>query len=830
MSATPRIDFTGAGVALAPVPRIRERPSVKGKFLYQGEEKLYIKGVTYGPFRPSEDGSEYHTSEIVDRDFSAMAAAGMNAVRVYTVPPRWLLDLAGEHGLLVLAGLPWEQHITFLDDAARMRAIEQRVREGVRSLAAHPALLGVTIGNEIPASIVRWHGRKRIESFLHRLYDATKSEDSGALATYVNFPTTEYLELDFLDFNCFNVYLENEERLRAYLARLQNLAGEKPLVMAEIGLDSLRNGWRKQATTLGWQIRNTFAGGAAGLFVFAWTDEWHRGGNDINDWDFGLTTRKRDPKPSLESVQQAFSEVPVSLPPPAPHVSVVVCSFNGARTIADTLDHLSRLEYPNFEVIVVSDGSTDGTAEIARGYDGVRVIEVPNGGLSAARNIGRQTANGEIIAYIDDDAYPDPHWLHYLAQAFESTNHAAIGGPNLPPNGDGRIAECVARAPGGPVHVLITDELAEHIPGCNFAVRKSALHAIGGFDPIFRAAGDDVDVCWRLQEKGLTIGFHPTAVVWHHRRNSLRNYWRQQRGYGKAEALLERKWPEKYNESGHVSWAGRLYGAGLMRSLGLRQRVYHGAWNSAPFQSLYHPAGGLWQALPQMPEWYLVNLLLLGLCALGLSWPPLLWLGPVAAVSVLLPLGQVVASVSRTKFTSPSLRFLTMALYILQPIARLWGRMTHGLTPWRRRSAHQLVFGAFTKNTWSEKWRDAADWLNRLRGKLQSHGAEGRPGGDFDSWDLEIRGGLLGAARLRLAVEEHGGGKQMFRCYVWPTGGRLAICVPLLLSALAIAAAMQGSRIAAIVLLAGLTAVVWRIIFECGAALGTTRAVLDEIE
>ena len=87
-----------------------------------------------------------------------------------------------------------------------------------------------------------------------------------ALVTYVNFPTTEYLELPFVDFVSFNVYLETREKLEGYLARLQNLAGEKPLVMAEIGLDSMRNGQEAQASTLEWQIRSTFAAGVRRYF------------------------------------------------------------------------------------------------------------------------------------------------------------------------------------------------------------------------------------------------------------------------------------------------------------------------------------------------------------------------------------------------------------------------------------------------------------------------------------------------------------------------------------------------------------------------------------
>src|SRR5262249_45808331 len=114
------------------------------------------------------------------RDFELMSAHGINAVRVYTVPPRWLLDIAAENGIYVLVGLPWEQHVTFLDDSARARSIVERVREGVRACAGHPAILAYVVGNEIPGPIVRWHGAKAIENFIHRLYDVVKSEDPGA--------------------------------------------------------------------------------------------------------------------------------------------------------------------------------------------------------------------------------------------------------------------------------------------------------------------------------------------------------------------------------------------------------------------------------------------------------------------------------------------------------------------------------------------------------------------------------------------------------------------------------------------------------------------------
>src|SRR5205085_5467788 len=128
----------------------------------------------------------------------------------------------------------------------------------------------------------------KIERFLHELHDIAKEEAPEALVTYVSYPTTEYLDLPFLDVVAFNVFLETKAQLATYLAHLQNIAGERPLLLAEAGLDSMRNGEAKQAATLDWQLRTAAAAGCAGAFVFSWSDQWFRGGQPITDWAFGL--------------------------------------------------------------------------------------------------------------------------------------------------------------------------------------------------------------------------------------------------------------------------------------------------------------------------------------------------------------------------------------------------------------------------------------------------------------------------------------------------------------------------------------------------------------
>jgi GT2 family glycosyltransferase len=812
-----------------------------GKLFMRNREPFYLRGVTYGTFAPDENGDLFPSQLQVLADFRAIAVNGFNVVRTYTIPPPRVLDAAAECKLQVLAGLTWEQHVTFLDHSVRAQGIRTRVRDQVRACAGHESLFGLTIGNEIPASIVRWHGRRKVERFLFDLFDIAKTVSPRSLVTYVNFPTTAYLELSFLDFAAFNVYLEEQERLAAYLKRLQNLAGDAPLVLAEIGLDSRRNGQMAQAHSLEWQIRTAFREGCAGAFVYAWTDDWHRGGQPVEDWDFGLTTRAREPNAALRAVRSVMAETPFKKSRQWPKFSVVVCSYNGARTIRDTLDHLARLDYPNYEVIVVNDGSTDATASIATNY-GVRLISTHNQGLGQARNEGLKAASGEFVVYIDDDAYPPAPWLKYLAVAFLRSDHACIGGPNLVPREDGWIGQCVADSPGGPLHVLLTDELAEHVPGCNMAFRRSRLAAIGGFDPLFRAAGDDVDVCWRLQDRGWTVGFSAAAMVWHHRRATVGRYWRQQVGYGKAEALLERKWPARFSALGHMSWAGQIYGRGLPRpAIAERPRIYQGTWGLSPYQGLYRPAPNHVLSIALTPEWLLLVGMMLALGLAGLAVAPLDWalalFIAMASVSLVQALGGAMEAryPMRARNLPPFLKArcfaLVFILHLLQPAARLWGRLKHGLTPWRRRPGRSTASVPPSVATiWSETWRPSQEWLGDLEAELTKAGAIAARGGTFDLWDLHVRGGLLAGARLLLAVEDHEGGKQSIRFRTWPSTSQTFVTVALLLMAGIFLTALAGSPLGVSFLCVLLAGLVWRADSDWRLAAGEIGAALETLE
>src|SRR5206468_5727740 len=122
-------------------------------------------------------------------------------------------------------------------------------------------------------------------------------------------------------------------------------------------------------------------------------------GEPVSDWAMGLTTRERHRKPSFRAVERAFTTAPYFPLPRWPKVSVVVACYNGARTLKACLDSLSRLNYPDYEIILVDDGSLDASGQIASLYPNVRYFRQSNQGLSAARNAGIAMAAGEIVAF-----------------------------------------------------------------------------------------------------------------------------------------------------------------------------------------------------------------------------------------------------------------------------------------------------------------------------------------------------------------------------------------------------------------------------------------------
>ena len=660
--------------------------SVDGKFFRSGGSRVELRAVTYGPFPGGWPGD-------FSVDFKRIAAAGFNVLRLYEMPSPKLLNAALAQGLWVFGGLRWPQSFDFFRDDRILSAARVALAETLREVEGHSALAGVFVANEVPADLVRWMGPVRVRHAIEELIALGKVLRPDVLWSYANYPSTEYLEPGNADFTALNVYLEDESSFRKYLRRLHHIAGDRPLMISEFGLDSRRNGTAKQAEVLAWGIRAAREEGAAGMTVYAWSDRWWNAGMEVPDWDFGLTDREGRDKPALATVKEALTTIkPLNF---ELRFSVIVCTRNGAARIGACLAALEQQTLPPHEVIVVDDGSTDGGGDrVAAHFPDVRLLRLEAGGLSAARNAGAEIATGEILAFTDDDCEADRDWLAGLALVL-ANGYEAAGGPNLPPPARAAAEAIVAASPGAPSHVMLDDVEAEHLPGCNLAVRRSSYFEVGGFDPVFTTAGDDVDFCWRLRDYGCRLGFAPTAFVWHHRRPSLRGYLKQQIGYGRAEALLIEKHPHRFTAAGDARWEGFVYSGGPVRAVE-GSIIYHGAMGQAGYQ------------------------------------------GVMDRMQPLRPLD--------CRFDSPLSRGRLALLQWLQPRLRSWYRCKkwQGRTVPGRRAEEPVADAEFS--IWSEEGKTRDDYLRQF---LE---AGWIPGGTSDLWDVEKDG-----TRLLLATERGDG-------------------------------------------------------------------------
>lgn len=671
-----------------------------GKFFRRNGRRTWLRTVTYGPFPPDREPP-------AALEFARIRDAGFNSIRVFSLPDRNLLDEAERTGLIVFAGLDWDQHGDFLTGPSRLSAARVRLAAWLKEHAGHPALAGVYVGNEIRSDLVRWMGPAAVRGAIEDLIELGRTCAPHLLFAYANYPSTEYVEPANADFSAFNIYLEEKETFTAYLRRLQNIAGDRPLVVSEFGMDSQRNSERKQAEALAWAIESAHREETAGFTVFAWSDLWMGGGILMTDWDFGITDREGKEKPACATLRKFSPPDPC----PAARFSVIVCTRNGASRIAGCLRAIATMEGGPFETVVVDDGSVDDTAKIvARDFPSVRLISIPPSGLSAARNTGAEAATGDILAFTDDDCEPDTEWLTRLSRAFLDPSVAAAGGPNLPPPAR-TPAEAVIRAsPGAPSHVLLDDTAAEHLPGCNIAVRKDVFNAVGGFDPVFRTAGDDVDFCWRLSDAGHRLAFVPGAFVWHWRRPSVRAFLRQQIGYGKAERLLLAKHPARFGKNGEARWTGFVYGGGAIRAED-GSVIYHGPMGKAGYQSV---------------------------------------------VNRMLPLRPIDSA-----FRNPATECLLRLVRLLQPAARRWAR-------------NRRIKLCFPKPTSSEPEEPTLEFTvcgtggcnrDQCLSVLLRKGWQ--PSGDTNPWDLE-----KGGTRVLIASERIGVGLTNCMFRVW--GNRAA--------------------------------------------------------
>jgi hypothetical protein len=298
-----------------------------------------------------------------------------------------------------------------------------------------------------------------------------------------------------------------------------------------------------------------------------------------------------------------------------------------------------------------------------------------------------------------------------------------------------------------------------------------------------------------------------------------------------------KKWPHKHNSLGHWLWKGQIYGPGRTRALSLhRTKVFHGTWGSAPFQSLYTPNPGTLLSLSLMPEWYILALILSGLSALGFFWRPLLLFLPFLFMALLIPFIQAVQSSKQATFSGRNnsnfdqliFRAVTTFLHLSQPLARLWGRMDTNLTTRQPKTKGQFALPMIRiSNFWSEKWQAPEKRLETVEEALRSQCVAVLRGGEFDAWDLEIRGGLLSSVRTCMAVVDLDSGRQLIRFRSWPRIDPLSLMLFTLFSFLAIMAGFGMAWTAAGILGAVALILILRMFWNCSTAMASLLKAIE---
>lgn len=719
----------------------RLRPSIvaSGKFFSRGSDKFFLKALRL----PGVGGTLDLGQKLELRlRLENLRAAHTTALVLSEAQAHPVLDLAAHAGLYALVELAISPADLF--DRDRFADALVRFAHTASVWRNHPALAGYLIDCPLAPDMLKERGVAHAQRPLRRLIRAIRERADSALVALKHSPATVALAMAAEDFLFASVGGLAPAELTRFVLELHNLAMARPVVIE----------FPKTVVDRDEMIATAFGLGAAGVVA-------PRSTRPATSHWMSIRTASADELAPFLSLNGTCPPTP----PRTPMVSVVICAYNAERTMRQCLKSLRDLKYSNYEVIIVDDGSRDRTAQIAMDFPEFRLIRQPNKGLSAARNVGLYAARGEIVAYTDSDCVVDPDWLTLMMRAMVEGGFDGCGGPNYAPPEKGWVEACVAVAPGAPSHVLVGADRAEHLAGCNMVFGKAALLDVGGFDPQFTSAGDDVDICWRMLEADYRLGYCPAAFVWHFRRNTAKGYYGQQRGYGRAEAALYLKYPERFNALGQIRWHGTI--PGLMASVpggALRRRI---GWTrgSENQQTINEQAPKLLDFLPQTLEWHLSWTALTICCWLvGATVLPslaMLMLGPVWA------LYYAWQAPLEKRHDTLGARLLVALLAWTAPTARTWarwkvrlgaGRLQTELEPRQRPSLRPLTRSLHLAY-WNANWTTRESLLERLARLFSRAGIVAVAGPGWSDFDLEVRPDPWTRIRFKTADEEHEGGR-----------------------------------------------------------------------
>ncbi len=226
-------------------------------------------------------------------------------------------------------------------------------------------------------------------------------------------------------------------------------------------------------------------------------------------------------------------------------VSVIIAVKKDNPNLRECIARLSKIAYQNYEILVLPDEA------FVLDQKNLRIIPTGNCLPAKKRDVGAENACGEILAFIDDDAYPSENWLDEAVKDFEDLNVGAVGGPAVtPPNenfksraGGYVYASWMVSGNFSYRYIIGKKQAIDDYPSCNLLVRKEIFKDIGGFKMNFWP-GEDTFLCLEIIKKGKKIIYEPGALVFHHRRPLFLSHLKQISSYGLHRGYFVKRFPE----------------------------------------------------------------------------------------------------------------------------------------------------------------------------------------------------------------------------------------------------------------------------------------------
>lgn len=497
--------------------------AVRRKFLGRADRKFLLKATRLPDVASSLDFSEkLGLSKRLDQ----AAASHATAVVLTAAQAETLLGIVGQAGLYALVEITIDP--SDLDSPRGIRTTATRLAHTADVLRGDPALLGYLIDCPIKAGNLCGRALDEVRRRLDTLVRAIRESDGRALVAFkhrADAPTVVLADEDL-------IYVTLEKiapaDLGSAMLALHNLAGAHPLVI-EFG---------EELPGQEELVAHAFGLGAAGVVAPAMRPAASPG------W---LNVRMLSAGELLPFATLDGSSTP--LPAATPMVSVVVCARDDDRTIAECLESIGRLQYPNYELIVVDEGSRDRSSEIAAVSSGARLIRASCAGFGAARNAAVRAARGELIAFTRADCVVDPDWLTLAVHAMLDCGLDGCCGPIYSsPELDGLVTRIIASLDCRTSRPATGDRVVELADG-NMIVRKVPLLDAGGFDPRFDDIGGDIDLSARMIDAGMALGWCPAGFVWRRGGNRFGEFYHRQITQGRADAILAIKRPARFSVS-----------------------------------------------------------------------------------------------------------------------------------------------------------------------------------------------------------------------------------------------------------------------------------------